>query len=79
MSDDHEDKLLAEIFLNFAGMSLELDVVLHLVMQLSDFISTGWRECIQIGERLKKKVIKSCRGRVNFGGYIFANFGKMYI
>ena len=40
-----------------------------LVMQLSDFISTGWWECTQIGERLKKKVIKSCRERVNFGGY----------
>jgi len=28
-SDNHEDKPLAEIFLNFAGISLELDVVLH--------------------------------------------------
>jgi len=28
-SDNHEDKLLAEIFQNFAGMSKELDVVLH--------------------------------------------------
>ena len=51
-----------------------------LVMQsLPDFISTGWWECTQIGERLNKKVIESCRGRVNFGGYIFANFRKMYI
>jgi len=28
-SDNHEAKLLAEIFKNFAGMSWELDVVLH--------------------------------------------------
>ena len=29
ISDNHEDKLLAEIFKNFAGMAWELDVVLH--------------------------------------------------
>jgi len=29
-SDNHEDELLAEILKNFAGMSKELDVVLHI-------------------------------------------------
>jgi len=33
----------------------------------------------KIGQRLFKKVIKSCRRRVNFGGYIFTNVGKVNI
>jgi len=43
------------------------------------YISTGWWECTQIGERLNKKVIESCRDRVNFGGYIFDYFGNLVL
>jgi len=33
------------------------------------FISIGWWECTQFGERLITNVIKICRWRVKFGGH----------
>jgi len=51
-----------------------------LVMQLFARFHQHWLVGMHTNwERLNKKVIGSCRGRVNFGGYIFANFGKIFI
>jgi len=73
-------KLLEKGFKNFSGISQEFDLIFHFKDQITfSFNSIGWWECTQIGERLIRIAIESCKGRVNFGGYILTNVDEVNI
>jgi len=63
-SDNQDDKLLADIFENFVGMSWELLVVLHFHDEVICMISSALvgGNVHKLGKNSLRKPLKSCRG-----------------
>jgi len=76
-SDNHEDKLLGEMFKNFAGMPYELDVVLHFsdasICLISSALVGG--NVHKLGKDSIRKLLK-LQGEGQFWRIYFCQFWK---
>jgi len=79
-SDNQDDKLLADIFENFVGMSWELLVVLHFHDEVICMISSALvgGNVHKLGKNSLRKPLKVV-GEGFFREYIFTNVGEVNI